>query len=144
MSLVVHLLKQRIFSMQVFYNSFFLIHPRRWKKRGVVSMSDSLGGLLKTRLHLNWKTLKYIQVCYLNPCMYNTYPNLCKGPDHLALPSSCCCRKSVTGAGKTPNISLPRRGPDQDIAIHLRQCDDSASVFRWLKCSNINDSMLFS
>lgn len=31
----------------------FLIHPRRWKKRGVVSMSDSLGGLLKTRLHLN-------------------------------------------------------------------------------------------
>lgn len=76
--------------------------------------------------------------------MYNTYPNPCKGPDHLALPSSCCCRKIVTGAGKIPNISSLRRSLGQEIAIHPRQCDDSASVFRWLKCSNIDDSMLFS
>lgn len=87
----------------------FLIHLRRLEKTRCGENVRRLRGILKTRLHEYWKTLNYSQVCYLNPCMYNTYPNPCKGPDHLALPSSCCCRKIVTGAGKTPNISSLRR-----------------------------------
>ena len=89
--------------------------------------------ILKSKKNKELLTLVLNRVCYLNPLVFNSYPDLCIRPSHWVLSSSCCCRRNVTGAGRSPGIVWLLSSWALGTSVNPTQGDDSVSAFRWLK-----------